>query len=71
MPGIKIGEMELYDVEELARLLDVQERTIRIYLRQGRLQGRKLARKWYVTSDSLKAYFQQPEQQARLQARKE
>jgi len=71
MPGIQIGDMELYDVEELSKLLDVQEKTIRLYLRQGKLQGRKMARKWYVTADSLKAYFQQPEQQARQQTRKE
>ena len=71
MPGIQIGDMELYDVEELSKLLDVQEKTIRPYLRQGKLQGRKMARKWYVTADSLKAYFQQPEQQARQQTRKE
>jgi excisionase family DNA binding protein len=67
MPGIKIGDMELYDVEELSKLLDVQERTIRAYLREGKLQGRKMARKWYVTADSLKAYFHQSEEGAKLQ----
>jgi len=61
MPTVKIGEMELYDVQELSSLLGVQAKTIRRYLKDGRLQGRKLARKWYVTADSLKAYFQQPE----------
>lgn len=61
MPAVKIGEMELYDVKELSKLLDVQEKTIRKYLKEGSLQGRKLGRKWYVTADSLKAYFQHPE----------
>ena len=27
----------------------------------------RLARKWYVTAESLEAYFQQPQQQARIQ----
>ena len=67
MPAVKIGDLELWDVEELAKLLGVQERTIRIYLRQGKLQGRKLAKKWYVTADSLKAYFLEPEEQDELQ----
>ena len=62
MPTVKIGEMELYDVQELSRLLGVQEKTIRKYLKEGKLQGRKMARKWYVTADSLRAYFQQPEE---------
>lgn len=59
---VKIGNsLELYDVEELARLLNVQEKTIRSYLREGRLKGRKMARKWYVTEASLQEYFSQPE----------
>ena len=29
----QIGDLKLYDVEELASLLDVQEKTIRAYLR--------------------------------------
>ena len=61
MEGIKVGDMVLYDVEALSKLLNVQERTIRAYLRTGKLKGRKMARKWYVTEESLKAYFQQPE----------
>jgi excisionase family DNA binding protein len=56
-----IGELALYTVEELAEILDVQERTIRTYLRDGLIQGRKLARRWYVTEDALKDYFEQPE----------
>ena len=62
MEGIKVGGLVLYDVETLSKLLDVQERTIRKYLREGRLKGRKLARKWYITEESLQAYFEQSEE---------
>lgn len=62
MEGIKVGDLVLYDVETLSKLLDVQERTIRKYLRDGKLKGRKLARKWFVTEESLQAYFEQPEE---------
>lgn len=57
----KLGDLTLYDVPELAELLDVQEKTVRAYLRDGRLKGRKLAKKWYVSLDSLKDYFRQGE----------
>ena len=57
----KIGDLVLYDVEELSKLLNVQEKTIRAILRDGKLKGRKLARKWYVTEESLKDYFSQAE----------
>ena len=53
----KIGELVLYDVAELSKLLDVQEKTIRAILREGKLKGRKMARKWYVTEDNLREYF--------------
>lgn len=59
--AVKIGTLELYDVDELARLLDVQPKTIRAYLKEGKLKGRKMARRWYVTEDSLREYFSQPE----------
>ena len=55
----KIGDLTLYDVEELSKLLGVQEKTIRAILRDGKLKGRKLARRWYVTEESLREYFQE------------
>ncbi len=58
---IQISGMELYDVEELSSLLHIQERTVRRLLAEGKLKGRKLAKRWYVSADSLREYFQQPE----------
>ncbi len=55
--AIKIGNMELYTVEELAGLFQIQEATVRKLLNNGRLKGRKLAKRWYVTDKSLKDYF--------------
>lgn len=55
--AIKVGEMTLYTVEELAEKLDVGTPTIRRYLREGRLKGRKLAKRWYVSEENLKEYF--------------
>ncbi len=60
---VKLGDLELYDVEELSQTLGIQERTVRKLLHDGKLKGRKLARKWFVSSESLRDYFQQPEPQ--------
>lgn len=57
----KIGDLELYDVEELAELLGVQAKTIRKLLREGRIRGRKLARRWYVSAVAMEEYFSQQE----------
>ena len=56
--SIQVGDMKLYDVEELAEMLSVGLPTIRRYLREGRLKGKKLAKRWYVSEESIKEYFQ-------------
>ena len=53
----QIGDLILYNVEELSQLFDVQQATIRKYLREKKIEGRKLARKWYVTEYALHEYF--------------
>lgn len=58
----QIGGLTLYDVAELAEALDVQERTIREYLKSGKLKGRKMAGKWYVTEEALREYFEEPDE---------
>jgi len=63
MPKKLSDNLILYDVEELSRVLDIQERTIREMLKEGKLKGRKLARKWYVTEEELQRYFSVPEPQ--------
>jgi len=64
--SIRLGDMTLYDVEELSEMLDVGLPTIRRYLREGRLKGKKLAKRWYVSEESIKEYFQ-PEEASEVQ----
>jgi len=56
---IEVGDLKLHDVKELADLLHIQERTVRKLLRKGTLKAKKLARKWYVSEETLKEYFKQ------------
>jgi excisionase family DNA binding protein len=56
-----VGELKLYDVEELSKILHIQERTVRKLFKDGTLKGRKLARKWYISEDKLREYFSQTE----------
>ncbi len=62
--SIKLGDLELFTVEELSEKLGVQERTIREYLKSGKLKGRKMARRWYVSEESLRDYFEAAESTA-------
>ena len=53
----QINDLVLYTVNEISKMLDVQPSTIRMYLRTGKIPGKKFARRWYVTEENLKAYF--------------
>ena len=64
--SIQVGDMKLYEVEELAEILGVGLPTIRKYLREGRLKGTKPAKRWYVSEEAIKDYFQ-PEEVSELQ----
>lgn len=55
---LKIGNMTLYDAAELAKFLGIHVQTARVLIRNGTLKGKKLAKKWYVNEEDLKAYFQ-------------
>jgi excisionase family DNA binding protein len=61
MMPLHIGSVTLYDVEELSERLHVHEVTVRKLLRTGKLPGRKLAKRWYVSEQALQEFFRQPE----------
>jgi excisionase family DNA binding protein len=49
--------MEIYDVPQLAELLRVSQRTVRMYLTKGTLIGRKVGKRWLVSEDALRAFL--------------
>jgi len=53
----KIGSLTLFSVDDLHELLGISKMTLRAYLREGRLKGRKLGVQWYVTEDAIRDYF--------------
>ena len=57
MPKEVLGE-KLYTVEEVAEMIGVTKRTMTTYIQQGRLQGQKLAKRWYFSADNIKAFLQ-------------
>lgn len=56
----KIGDLTLYSVDDLHELLDISKMTLRAYLREGRIRGRKLGVSWYVTEEAIREYFDEP-----------
>ncbi|MDQ7827269.1 MAG: helix-turn-helix domain-containing protein [Candidatus Eremiobacteraeota bacterium] len=53
----QIGALTLYEVEELVEALDVTKETVRAYLKTGRLKGEKFGKRWFVSEESLRDFF--------------
>ena len=58
----KIGSLTLYSVDDLHEKLGISKMTIRAYLREGRIRGRKLGVQWFVTEDAIRDYFNEGQQ---------
>ncbi|MDX1618841.1 MAG: helix-turn-helix domain-containing protein, partial [Balneolaceae bacterium] len=52
--------LTLYSVDDLHDQLGLSKMTIRAYLREGKIRGRKLGVQWYVTEDAIREYFEAP-----------
>lgn len=51
-------EKEFYTVEELAKKFDRTPYTIRFWLRQGIIKGKRVGKHWYVPKGNLKKVFE-------------
>jgi hypothetical protein len=55
---IQFGTLTLYNVDELSAKFGLHPVTLRRLFRKGKLQGRKVGKRWYLTEESLRAYFE-------------
>lgn len=70
----QIGSLTLYSIDDLHEQLGISKMTLRAYLREGRIRGRKLGVQWYVTEEAIREYFEEPQKQkkeAKNQAKKQ
>jgi dihydroxyacetone kinase-like predicted kinase len=63
----KLGDLILYSVDDLHSELGISKMTIRAYLREGRLKGKKFGVSWYVTDQALKDFFNSPSEENSIQ----
>ncbi len=58
---IKIGNSNLYSVYEIAHKLNVTPASVRNYIRQGHLKGKKLLKRWLITEEDLEEFMKKCE----------
>jgi len=51
------GYMEVYTIEEVAKMLKVSEQTIRALVRDGTLPAKKVGRAWRIKKTDFEAYM--------------
>lgn len=57
--AVRIGDLTLFDVREISKKFFLNPVTVRRYMREQKLKGRKIGRKWYLTEEALRDYFNQ------------
>lgn len=50
----------LHTVEQAAKILQLHPDTVRIWLRDGRLRGRKMGRVWRIAAEELRRLSEAP-----------
>ena len=51
------GNLVVYTVPDLCKLLNTTPQTVRKYINEGRIRGRKVGRQWLVDEDAVKEYL--------------
>lgn len=55
--GTILAGYKMYSVDELASLLKITTVSVRNFIRQGRMKGRRVGRRYFVTEDELKQFL--------------
>ncbi len=50
-------QFKLYNLKELRELLNVSERSLHTYIKDGRLKAVKIGGKWKVSEENLKKFI--------------
>ena len=56
--GTEIQGITFYTVVEIAQLLDITPQTVRAYIKEGRLKGKRIGRPILITQESLTAFLE-------------
>jgi excisionase family DNA binding protein len=51
------NETPIYDLKDLSKKLTISIRTLREYVKSGRLKARKVGRAYYITEPNLMAFL--------------
>lgn len=53
----KLTDLKLYSLQELAKLLEVTERTLHKYIKSGKIKGVKIGGQWRFTEENIRKFI--------------
>ena len=53
----KKGNITVYTVQDLSKILNTTPQTVRKYINEGKIQGRKIGRQWLVEEKAVKEFL--------------
>ena len=54
---LEIGGLKLYTIKDIATAMDVTDRTVRRYIKDGHLQAKKIGRSIFITEEALRKFI--------------
>jgi len=57
---IKLGDLTLYNLDEISKELGVTKATLRKYIKEGRLAAQKVGGRWLISEEALSEFFKKP-----------
>lgn len=55
---LEIGGVKLYTVKDIAKAMEVEEQTVRRYIKRGFLQSKKIGRNIFITEAQLREFIE-------------
>jgi len=51
------GNLVVYTVKDLSKLLNTTPQTVRKYISEGRIKGKKIGRQWLIEEEAVKEFL--------------
>lgn len=57
---IKLGDLKIYNLDEVSESLGVSKFTLRKYIKEGRLSAQKVGGRWLISEEAISEFFKKP-----------
>lgn len=63
---VEIVGIKFFSIEETAEMLRVTPQSIKLYVKAGKIAGKRINAKWHFSEESIQAYLRKPDNQDKI-----